>query len=467
MTRAHAFADDALGTGDALDVARRIAGGDITRREAVEAAIARIQSVNPALNGLERDLFSRARFRSSETRWGVFAGVPTLIKDNIDVEGVPTLEGSLSVPPKPATADAEFTRTITATGAEVIGKSTMPEFGFSASTEYEGREPTRNPWNLDHTPGASSGGSAALVAAGAVPFAHANDGGGSIRIPAAACGLVGLKPTRGRTVLNETAKTLPINMVSDGIVTRSVRDTAYFYAASEQFYRAADLPPLGLVEGPSDRRLRIGLVLDSVEGIVTDPLTRASVESVARMLEKAGHEIVPYELPVDGSFAVDFKVYWGFLAFGMHRFGKRLVGPEFDTDALESLTLGLSEHFRSNMHRFPGVLRRLRATEETYRASMAELDAVLSPTVAHPTPRLGHLSPEHGYDTLYSRLRDWVGFTPFNNITGSPGISVPLELDAEGLPLSAHFSAPHGHERTLLELAYQVESELGFPAITS
>lgn len=465
MTRVHAFSDDALGDADALDVARRITAGEVSRTEVVEAAIERIQRVNPALNGLERDLFSRARARSAEPRWGVFAGVPTLIKDNMDVAGVPTLDGSRAVPAVPAAQDGEFTRTITSTGAAIIGKSTMPEFGFSASTEHEGREPTRNPWNPDYSSGASSGGSAALVAAGAVPFAHANDGGGSIRIPAAVCGLVGLKPTRGRTVFNEMAKQLPINIISDGIVTRSVRDTAYFYAAAEQFYRPADLPPLGLVEGPADRRLRIGLIMDSLDGHVTDEPTRAALENVAKVLERSGHQVVPMAVPAEPTFPDDFTLFWGFLAFAMHKFGTRTVGPAFDPSQLESLTLGLSAHFRGNLRRFPGALRRLKASEQQYRQAIVGYDAVLSPTLSHTTPLLGHLSPSNGYDVLFPRLREWVGFTPLNNITGSPAISLPLATDDVGLPIGVHFAAPHGRERTLLELAYELEADLGFDAI--
>lgn len=175
-----------------------------------------------------------------------------------------------------------------------LGKSTLPEFGFNASTEPAQGDPTRNPWNLDYSCGASSGGAAALVAAGVVPIAHANDGGGSIRIPAACCGLVGLKPTRGRVVDNDAARDLPVNIISDGVVTRSVRDTAGFLAYAESWFKNRKLPAIGHVQGPpSGRQLRIGLVLDSINGHPpTDPETRLTVEQTARYLEKLGGHII-------------------------------------------------------------------------------------------------------------------------------------------------------------------------------
>jgi len=223
--RVHAFTDDPLGALDAVGVAEAISAGDISSREATEAAIARAEHVDPALNMLVVRDFERALSQSESPGPGPFSGVPSVVKDNTDVVGLPTRHGAESVPARDANADASFTAQLRSTGVVVIGKSTMPEFGFNASTEFENLPPTRNPWNPEFSCGASSGGSAALVASGVVPIAHANDGGGSIHIPAAGCGLVGLKPTRGRVVDAAEAATMPVNIISNGVVTRTVRDT--------------------------------------------------------------------------------------------------------------------------------------------------------------------------------------------------------------------------------------------------
>ncbi len=183
------------------------------------AAVAeRVGKVDPVLRGLTLDRLADPTRGNPD---GPLAGVPMLVKENTDVAGWPTTNGSTAYVAEPAPAHAEVTEQLLDLGFQLVGSSRMPEFGLNASTEFVDAEPTRNPWNPDYSSGASSGGSAALVAAGAVPIAHANDGGGSIRIPAAACGLVGLKPTRGRTALNAQGAQMPVNLVSDGVVTRT------------------------------------------------------------------------------------------------------------------------------------------------------------------------------------------------------------------------------------------------------
>src|SRR6202008_713435 len=206
--------------------AEAMQAGRIGRAEVVEAAIARTEAVNPSLNGLAYNGFEQAR--RAVPADGFFAGVPTLIKDNVDVAGQPTMRGTDAWVPFDAAADGEFTRLYLATGVTSLGKTQMSEFGFSASAEPPRLGPVRNPWDTDYTAGASSSGSGAFVAAGVVPIAHANDGGGSIRIPAACNGLVGLKPSRGRVPLDPELRRMPVPIVANGVLTRSVRDTAAF-----------------------------------------------------------------------------------------------------------------------------------------------------------------------------------------------------------------------------------------------
>ena len=233
MQRVHAFGDDALGDLDATGVADAIRAGRVSRADVIEAAIARTEAVNSALNGLAYEAFAQARETASSASAGAadsfFGGVPTFIKDNVDVAGQPTMQGTDAWLPWDAVADGEFTRLYLASGLVSLGKTQMSEFGFSASAEHPRLGPVRNPWDTDSTAGASSSGSGAFVAAGVVPIAHANDGGGSIRIPASCNGLVGLKPSRGRLPLDPEVRRMPVTIVTNGVLTRSVRDTAAFY----------------------------------------------------------------------------------------------------------------------------------------------------------------------------------------------------------------------------------------------
>ncbi|MDH6282257.1 amidase [Prescottella agglutinans] len=458
-TRIHAFRDDALGDLDATGVAARIAAGEVSAREAVEAAIDRAESVQGVLNGIQTRDFERALRQADAPRGGVFSGVPTIVKDNVDAAGLPTGQGSAAFTPAPARRHSDFVEQFLSTGAVSIGKSRLPEFGFSASTEYADADPVRNPWNPEYSSGASSGGSAALVAAGVLPFAHANDGGGSIRIPSAACGLVGLKPTRGRTVPDATDKTMPIRIVAQGVVTRSVRDSARFYAAAENYYRNPKFPPIRLVERPGSTRLRVGVIVDSVTGVPTDVETRDSVRSTADLLDKLGHHVEEATLPVGEEFMHDFKLYWGFLSFALLTGGKRMFGPTFDPAKTDNLSRGLDAMYRKRMIETPRMLYRMQRTARTYARMFQTYDVVLSPVLSHTTPKLGYLSPAQDFDTLFDRLVTYAAFTPLNNASGGPAISLPLHQTSTGLPLASHFSAAHGDERTLLELAFELEAE--------
>ncbi|WP_375490614.1 amidase [uncultured Jatrophihabitans sp.] len=460
--RVHAFGDDALGEHDAVALARLVRDGQVSAPELADAAAARIRAVDPQLNAVARELFTQPRYAPGSS--GALAGVPTLIKDNTDLEGVPTNHGSEAFTARPAKRDDAYTRQFLSSGMTVLGKSRLPEFGLNATTEFRTAEPTRNPWHTDYSVGASSGGSAALVAAGAVPIAHANDGGGSIRIPAACAGLVGLKPSRGRHLDGEQARHLPINMVSEGVVTRTVRDTAAFVAATEDHWRNPKLAPIGLVLGPAQRRLRVGLVLESLTRAPVDEPTRAAVERTAQLLEDAGHLVEPVELPMDDRFADDFTQYWGLLADLAVSTGRLTFDRSFDSALVDGLTAGLRAHHRRNLRRTPGALRRLRHAARDYAAMFARHELVLSPVLAHAVPRLGFLSPNVAFDQLIARLTDYVSYTPLNNIAGTPAISLPLG-SSDGLPVGVHLSAAYGDERTLLEVAFGLEAAAPFARI--
>lgn len=460
----HAFCDDALADHDAVALADLIRRRELSPREVEDAAVARLEQVAPKLNAVACAAYDRPR-RGDAADAPLF-GVPTLVKDNTDVAGLPTNHGTDAYVARPAAADGRFARQFLATGMTVLGKSRMPEYGLNASTEFRAAAPTLNPWNTGYSVGASSGGAAALVAAGAVPIAHANDGGGSIRIPAAAAGLVGLKPSRGRHVDGEEARMLPIKIISEGVVTRSVRDTAAFLAALERSWRNPRLAPLGLVEGPARRRLRVGLLLESVEGVEVDAPTRAAVERTAALLQAQGHAVEPIGVPADARFGDDFVTYWGLLAAMIASLGKVVADRSFDASRLDGLTTGLWRSFRAGgWARTPAVLRRLRRAADAYAASFDHHELILSPVVARVTPRLGYLSPNVPFDELMDRLRRHVGFTPLQNVTGTPAISLPMALSDAGLPVGVQLSAAYGDERTLLEVAFALEEQAPWPRI--
>ncbi|MEV7182468.1 amidase [Kitasatospora sp. NPDC093679] len=454
--RVHAFGDDVLGDHDAVALAGLVRSGEASPDELAEAAAARARRIDAALEPVA--FAARLPRLTADSRLAPFYGVPTYLKDNVDLRGMPTGQGSAAFRARPARRTAGFADQFLATGVAVLGKSRLPEFGLNASTEYAAAEPVRNPWKPSHSPGASSGGSAALVAAGVVPIAHANDGGGSIRIPAACCGLIGLKPTRGRLVPNDQGRRLPIDLVTDGVLTRSVRDTAAFFAAAERHHRNPALPPLGLVEGPGTGPLRIGLVLDSPLAD-TDAATRRAVEDTALRLEALGHRVEPTVLPFGEEFSRDFTLYWGYIAFLIAATGRLMLDRSFRTGRLDGLTSGLRRSFHREFARIPGALRRLGRAEQAYAELFRSHDAVLSPVLAHTAPPIGHLSPNVPFEELMGRLQRYVAFTPVNNVTGAPGISLPAGSTDDGLPIGVHLSAAHGQERVLLELAFALEAD--------
>lgn len=464
--RVSAFRDDALGDGDATEVARRVAAGEVSPFEVVTAAIERARAVEPVLHGLVWPDFERAvRRASGPLPPGVFSGVPTAVKDNVSLAGLPQCEGSRAVASVPVQRDGAFVRQFLALGVVPIGKSAMPEFGFSASTEFVGCEPTRNPWNPAYSAGASSGGSAALVAAGVVPIAHANDGGGSIRIPAAACGLVGLKPTRDRLRTDEGHAALPIRIVAEGVLARSVRDVAGFFAGAESVWRNPRLSAMGHVTTPIDRALRIGVLIDSPASPPTDAATRAVLKQTTTLLESLGHRLEPVPAVVPSWFARDFASYWALLGYGVLTRGARLYPQGFDPSKLEPLTIGLAQTFRREKARAPIVLARLRTMGARYDRQFRRFDVLLSPVLSHTTPLLGHLAADQAFETHFQRLLDYVGFTPLHNAAGAPAVSLPLGTTAEGMPVGMQFSSKRGADALLLELALQLEAAHPWPRL--
>ncbi len=465
MNPVHAFGDDALGDRDAVGLVAAIQEGEVAIPEVIEAAIARTERLQPELNAVSYVAYDRARAEARDPRGGFFAGVPTFLKDNVDVANMPTQQGCDAYPARPAPADGDFARMFLATGLVPIGKTQLSEFGFSPSAEHPRLGPVRSPWNTQHTAGASSAGTAALVAAGAVPLAHGNDGGGSIRIPAAVNGLVGLKPTRDRLAQDKLSRQMPVRIVSDGVLTRSVRDTAAFLREAEHVYRALKLPPIGDVTRPGRARLRVAVHTSGI-GRPADPEVVELTLKTARLLEELGHHVEQVEHPAPASVPDDFLLYWSMLAMMIVRTGRRQLGPTFDRTRLDNLTLGLDRHCRARLHRLPGAIRRLRRLSRVSADFHRRYDVALTPTLALATPRVGHLDPTNDFETVMERILEWVAFTPWQNATGDPAISLPLARTSTGLPQGMMLSAGAGREASLLELAYELEEAAPWPRIT-
>jgi amidase len=458
-TSVHAFTDE-LAQLDAVATAQAIRSGRLHPREVVAAAIARAEAVDRSLHAIVTPDFDRALATSRGPVTGPFAGVPTVIKDMTDVAGLPTRMGSEAFDrAAPAQHTCRTVQQLFDMGMISLGKSTLPEFGFPPCTEFPHAEATRNPWNLEYSTGGSSGGSAALVAAGVVPIAHALDGGGSIRIPAACCGLVGLKPSRSRLLSPPDSKWLPVDSVVHGVLSRSVRDTARFFSEAEKRFRNPALPPMGDVTTPPGRRLRIGAIIDTPAAATIDAATRRVFDSTVALLEDLGHHVEPMAPPVSAQFAEDFKDYYGMLAFAVTHAGTLLFGRHFDRTRLTDFSRGFAARFRKRVARAPGMIRRLRRSGAEHAALFGTVDVVVTPTVAHLTPKIGHLGMHLPYDVLFPRVEAWCAFTPLANATGAPSISLPLGHDAEtNLPIGMMFGAAHGRDGLLLQLAIELEA---------
>lgn len=446
------FGDDALGTHDTTSLLEELAAGRVSKAEVLAAAQSRLKEARP-LNAVVTLL------DSPDDLEGPYSGIPTFIKDNEDITGYPTRLGSRTTPETPVNRDSHWVRQWRQLGFATMGKSTLPEFGLTATTECLLTGATRNPWNLDHTAGGSSGGSAALVAAGVVPIAHANDGGGSVRIPASCCGLVGLKVSRGRLTEPEAMEPMPVKIVTQGVLTRSVRDTVSFYERMARIH-PNDLPPIGQTRDPG--QLRIGLMSTGVNGLPIAPDVLASLELTARTLEDLGHIVEPIENPFSDQIAQDFLRYWGMLAFSLYRFGNQVFGREFHAKRMEPFGRSLGKFFSGVAVGLPASLRRLRRFPQVYDDAFGPFHVLLSPTLASPAVRIGYLGPDVDPHEHLVRLLRFASFTALQNVAGAPAISLPLGMSPAGLPIGMHFAARNGQEQLLLDLAESLEKSIGW-----
>lgn len=448
---------DALGDLDATGVAARVRSRDITAQEALDAAIARAERVNGQLNFIVTPAHDYARARLTQRLGGPFAGVPTLIKDLMPVIGLPTTYGSRAFARYVPAEQPPYMDALLAAGLVPFGKSTTPEFGLTATTEPLLGGATRNPWDTSRSCGGSSGGAAVAVAAHVVPIAHASDGGGSIRIPASCNGLVGLKPSRGRSIAGGRPDP-GLDISVNGCVSRSVRDTAAWLAATENAGTDRVFDPIGVVTGPSTQRLRIRVDIANALGNEPDPEVRRAVESAAALCRSLGHDVRDGDPRVDGrQFSDDFILLWASGAAAVVALVQRQAGDAPLDQLLEPLTLELAAHYQQQgPAALEAAIGRLREVEARYNAFFDDADVHLTPVLAKPPVPLGQIDGARGM-AAFSTLTDYVGYTPLQNVAGAPAISLPLAWSEGGLPIGVQFASAKGQERRLLELSYELE----------
>jgi amidase len=439
---------------DAVETAAAIRRGEVTRAEVVEAAIGRAVEARH-LGAIVTDSFARARDATPVD--GPFGGVPTFVKDLAHVAGVHTSWGSRGAGGYVPRASEPFVRRFEATGLVCLGKSATPELGLTGTTEPLDRDPCRNPWDPSRSVGGSSGGAACLVASGVVPIAHASDGGGSIRIPAACCGLVGLKLSRGLVDM-QGSNLLPVNIAVDGVVARTVRDTSAFCDA---FGIGA-----GLAHPPRDpRRLRIALFVDTPAGTPISEDVRDAIRGAGRLAESLGHDVEEVPCPFSAQLVDDFLAYWGFVAWIQVRTARVSIHRGFDSSRVEPWTTGIAGTFSASPGRAMAAIWRLRGFARTYAALMEQHDVLVNMVTADVAPPLGHLAPDVPFETAFERLRTWLPVTGFWNTAGAPALSLPLGQSAAGLPIGVQFGAARGNDRLLLDLASAIEAARPWPRV--
>jgi len=450
---------DYLARLDGVAQAGLVARGELVAEDLIAACERRHALLNPLLRAVVHADFDAARARAKSGVSGPFAGVPFLFKDLVAYPGQRCAYGSRLFRGNVPVSGTPFSDRADAAGLITVGKSATSELGLLGSTETLLDGVTHNPWNLALTAAGSSGGTAAAVAAGIVPLAHASDGGGSIRIPASAAGLFGFKPSRGRTVSSGPIGADFAPLLSDGCISRSVRDTALFLSLVED--TSAVLPPLGHVREASRERLRIGVTSRSLLGTEPEPDVRRALESSAALCVELGHEVVPAPAPaVDGSaVSAAFYLVAGATLAGMVGMMTPLLGRPAGEEDLEPFTLALIEAARAaSADALGGARAVFQAATAAYLEAIAPFDVVLTPTLATRPWPLGWLSPTLGREELIARTERSVCYTPIQTVAGCPAMTVPLYWTSDGVPIGTQLAAAPGRDARLMALAYELEA---------
>jgi amidase len=456
-------------TQPARELARLVKAGEVSSRELTEGSLERIQALDPDLNAfvhLDPDgaLAAADAIEAGDER--PFAGVPIAIKDTAAVAGLPYRLGSDLFGDFVPGHDAFVVRRLREAGFVIVGKTNLPEYGILPVTEPRRFGPTRNPWDPERTPGGSSGGAAAAVAAGMVPLAHGSDGGGSIRIPAACCGLVGLKPSRGR--VSRGPEMGDDFLVQDGVLTRTVAETAELldvlagYEPGDASWAPPPAEPFARTAAREPGRLRIGVTtVPAIEVAAIDQLSERAVRDAAELLESLGHEVEQVDPPWEGQELLRaFTLVFGTpVAMGMW-FGGQATGREPSAELVEPLSWAIWEGIaQRDPLEYLLARTRLTAAARSIVALWDRYDAVLTPALAERPVRIGEIdscSADPWED--FHRSGEFTPYTAIFNVTGQPAVSLPLFHGDDGLPLGVQIAGRPAGEGPLLSLAAQLEA---------
>ncbi|MBT8365139.1 MAG: amidase [Deltaproteobacteria bacterium] len=447
---------------DATAQAELVQNKELQPIELVEAAIERIERLNPALNAVITPMYDLARGQATgKLQQGPFRGVPFLLKDILaSYAGVRMAMGSKLLQNFVPDHDSELVVRLKRAGLIILGKTNLPEFGILPTTESELFGACRNPWNIDRTTGGSSGGSAAAVASGMVPMAHANDGGGSIRIPAACCGVFGLKPTRARNPLGPDFGDVISGLVVEHAVTRSVRDSAALLDATagpdvgDPYWAPPSEHPFLDEVGADPGKLKIAFATRAATDVRVHADCGRAVEAAAGLCADLGHEVEEAALSINAEMAkYAFSVLW---SAGT---GSTLKALGCTKDQVEPLTWALkemSDNFSASD--YIHALQTLQTISRDVARFFLDYDVLLTPTVAEPPVLLGTFdsAPDNTLQG-FERSASFACFTPLCNMTGQPGMSLPLFWNEDNLPVGTHFTGRFGDEATLFRLAAQLE----------
>jgi amidase len=453
---------------DATAQAELVRRGEVSAAELVEAAIARIEAVNPKLDAVIRTRYERAQAEAAgDLPDGPFRGVPILFKDlGCTVAGEPNACGVGPMRDQPWPVTSYLAEGFRKAGFVQLGRTNTPEMGTTVTTEPRSFPAARNPWDTGRSTGGSSGGSAAAVASGMVPVAHANDGGGSIRIPASECGLVGLKPNRGRVSQGPAIGEAWAGGTIDGVVTRTVRDAAGILDVisaqqpGDPYYAPPWPRPLSAEVGADPGRLRIGMLdRPGADGYLDDPECRAAVASAARLLESLGHDVAESAPTAmfDEQLAEHFTNIIAADTESTFRYFESLLGRPIGADEIEP---------RNAFYRLAGssldavTYLESRAWIGMWARRMAswwaDHDLLLTPTVGARPPELGWFTADEP-EAEGPRIISFIPYTPQFNLTGQPALSLPLHWTPDGLPVGIQLVAAYGREDLLIRVASQVE----------
>ena len=451
------------------ELAASVREGDVSARELVETSLEAIDRLNGELNAFVTLCDERALAEADAVRPGdprPLAGVPIAIKDLVQMtEGVRTTMGMECMEDWVPPMDSALVRRLRDAGAIVVGKTNTPELGILPVTEPRRFGATRNPWDTSRTPGGSSGGSAAAVASGMVPVAHANDGGGSIRVPASCCGLVGLKPSRGRVSLAPMTEFVA-GIGIDGCVSRTVADTALIldvisgYEPGDPYWAPPPAAPFAEGVERSPGPLRIAVMTESPTGAPVHEECVTAVGETAALLESLGHTVAEAPaLSAEGYIESFIRVWTAGVAISVRGMGM-LRGQPLDPDRLEPLTremVDLAETYSAADYLESVAF--LQTMARMIVPMWSDLDVLLTPTVVQPPPKVGALAPKEGEPAMawIDNAARWVPLTPVWNATGQPAISLPLHQSDAGLPIGVQLVGPPAGEELLLSLSAQLE----------